>query len=210
MTSNCPGCPLSGKVEIPYRGNKEADIVIIGESPGKTELERGIMLIGPSGEMTDAELMRVGIDPNSIFFMNAARCLIPKDDLSSGQVNQVLNCCRTYVKTALEAIKPKLIICLGALAFQTIHKKATLKNARNQFYWSEEFQAYVVVTYHPGYIMRNPQQKPILQADFNSIARFIKNGYKYADSIECKEVQYIRPLLEGNCYKEGNYFVPPL
>jgi uracil-DNA glycosylase family 4 len=208
--SSCPECLLSGSTEVPYRGNMNAEIVVVGESPGQQEIRDGRMFVGPSGKMLAEELKRIGIEPSEIFMLNAARCMIRKDELSSGQINSILSCCRPNVEMAIQAIKPKLIICLGAIAFQTIHKKSTLKKARNQFFWSKEFECWIVVTYHPGYILWNPSQRSTLQADFDRMKRFIDNGYKHNQDIVCKEVQSIRPILDGDCEQENGYYVTAL
>lgn len=205
--SSCPECRLKGSIEVPYRGNTEAGIVVILESPGASEERKGTMLIGPSYRVFKEEIDRVDIREEDLFFMNAARCKLNKDELSGGQMGEILSCCRPNVEMALNTIKPKLIIAMGQIATRQVYKNISIKNARNQFFWLDEFNCWLFVTYHPAAILRNASQRPSLSADFDQVASFIKNDFKHKDVLTFKEVESIRPILDGNCYKDGDYFV---
>ena len=212
MKETCIDCLLRESKEIPYRslmGNNysECDIIFGYESPGTQELKKGQMLIADSLDVTMKEVKRIGLDPQRVFLLNASRCMIQKDELSSGQINDILAHCRPNFQTAIHAIKPKLIVCFGAFAFQQAYKKSTLKNAREQFYWSDEFNCWIMCTYHPGAVLRDPQKKPLLQSDMDRMIRFINNDFQIEESVTWKEVDSIRPILDGDCYSEGNYYL---
>ncbi len=203
---SCTDCPLYKKErEIPYRGNPDADIVFIYESAGSTEVKEGVMLIGPSLKYVTKECERVGLDFNSVFLMNAARCRINKDKYTAGEIGKILKACRPNVETALKTIQPKLIVCFGAIALQQVYHKMAIKRARNRIFWSDEFNAHIMVTFHPAAIMRDPNKLPLYQADFDAMIRFIKNNYQSKSDVIYKEVESIQPILDGNCYKEGSY-----
>ncbi len=203
----CKDCALKNEQQIPYRGNPDAEVVFILESPGYREIEHGKMLIGKSLDYTVKECNRVGLDFNSLFLMNAARCRIDKNQLTDAEQGKVLKNCRPNVEVALSEIKPKLIVCFGAIAFRQIMYKSTLKKARNQFHWSNEFNCWVFCTYHPAAIMRDPNKLPLFQTDFDLITRFIKKCYEIKDETTYKEVESIRSILDGNCYKEGDFYL---
>ncbi|MBS3771212.1 MAG: hypothetical protein KGY69_13255, partial [Bacteroidales bacterium] len=109
----CKDCALKNEQEIAYRGNPDAEVVFIFESAGHKEIEHGKMLIGKSLDYTVKECNRAGLDFNSLFLMNAARCRIDKEQLTDAQQGEVLKNCRPNVEAALSEIKPKLIVCFG-------------------------------------------------------------------------------------------------
>jgi uracil-DNA glycosylase family 4 len=189
----CQECLLKSEQEHPFHGNRDSEVVFVFDSPHSQYKE------------LEEQCNRIGLA--SPFYINAARCKIDKERFTAGQISTVLENCRPKVVNALTKIQPKLIVCLGALAFQQIHMKTTLKKARNQFYWNKEFNCWVFVTYHPGATAKDPSKLPYFEADFNSIKRFIDNGYQTKDEIKYEEVQSIRPILDGDCYKEGDFYL---
>lgn len=212
MENPCEYCELKNSQEVGFNqgiANFDAEIVIVGESPGRKEELEGKVFVGPTGKLLMQELRRLDIERRSVFLMNAARCRLDKDKLSGGQISSILGNCRYYAELVLNKLeKKKIIICLGAIAFQQVFvKKMALKKARNQLFWSNEFNCYVVVTYHPAFTLRNPNALPMLQNDLNQIKKFIDNGYVEKEEIKYKEVQSIRPILDGDCYKEGDFYL---
>jgi len=200
----CKDCYLKGNTQIKFRGNQEAEIVVVSESPNNYELEDQKLLTGKAQKLIQKEFNRVGID--KVFVASALRCNYDKNLFTDGQVSNLLNCCRHHIETVINTIKPKIILCLGAIAGrQVLGRKVTLKKDRNQVHWSEEFQAYVIITYHPNYVISNPSAVAFLSADFNLLKNFRDNNYSEKNLIEYKEVESIRPILDGDCYKEGTY-----
>ena len=202
--SRC-NCLLKGSIEIPYRPaeNLKSEIVFVFESPGKAEIEKGMMLIGASYKRLKSICDEVGLDLGKVFLANAARCKIDKDRFSQGQINKILEACRPKLKTALECSPRKLIVCFGEIAFRQVMKvKTTLKKARNNFYWNKEFNCWVYCTYHPAATLYYPNYLPLLKTDLRKVKEFIESGYKQEETIKWKEVNTIRPLLDGGFYKD--------
>jgi uracil-DNA glycosylase family 4 len=209
MSNDC-NCLLSEETEVKYEGDPHAELFFVGESPGPEEVRKGRPFIGPSGKMLIRMLMSIGLQKGEVFVANAARCLIDKDRLSNKEIKSILDSCRPQLAEAIHIVKPKLIICLGDIAMVQVLKKKGITKARGTFFWSEEFNAYVLPTYHPGHILRNPSREADLILDFKKIGEFIKNNYKvpYADSLySWKEVDSIRPLLDGGFHKENGSYV---
>ena len=69
----CEECPLNYAIEVPYRGNENADIIIVAESPGVQEIRQGQPFVGMSGQLLTEQLAFAGIDPDSVFYTNSAR-----------------------------------------------------------------------------------------------------------------------------------------
>ena len=202
--SNC-NCLLKGSVEVPYRpaSRIDSEVVFVFESPGQKEIEEGKMLIGPSYKLMCDVCSEVGLDLDNFFLMNAARCKVDTKSLSDGQISKILQACRRKFKTALKFRERKLIVCFGRIAYwQVTGKKVQIKKARNHFVWSDEFNCYVYCTYHPASILRNPSWRAHLITDLKKVKEFIANNYTSEDTLKWKEVDSIRPLLDGGFWKD--------
>jgi len=150
----CNDCPYKDKVEVPYSGDKNAKVVFVGESPGEDEIKQRKPFVGKSGMLLRNILSYFDID--NFFIANSCRCMINKDNESLKDINKALSCCRNYLKIAISKIKPKLIVCLGAIALkQVLGFKQTMQKSRGRFFKSDEFGCDVFVTYHPSYLLRN-------------------------------------------------------
>ena len=212
MKETCVDCLLKEYKEIPYRGLKhndytKCDVVVLMESPGNAELKKGYMLAGRSLEVVQEDLNHAQIDPNRIFLLNSSRCMIETDQLSNGQIGSILKSCRPNVEKAIQTIQPKLIICMGAIGIRQAYKSMSLKNARNNFFWSDEFNCWIVATYHPAACLRSPARRPYFRADLEKVSRFINNDFQHMDDATYKEVDSIRPILDGDCYSENGYYL---
>ena len=207
MSATCD-CPLAGCQEVKYKGNLQGEIVFVGESPGFQELKYRDCFVGKAGKLLHREIAHAGIPEDLCFFLNSARCLIPKDEMSAKDVNKVLAACRQFVETAIHHIKPKIIIPMGAIALQQIMKMKGIKKARGTFYWSKEFDCWVLPNWHPAYILRNNNELENFQRVFGQLRAFVENGYEIdeTDKFSYKEVESIRPLLDGALPKDSSDF----
>lgn len=192
-------CILAGKNEVKYEGNLDAEIVFVGESPGYEELREGRPFVGRSGKLLKRALEMMGIPIEICFFANSARCMIEKDNLKAKEVKAILNSCRPNLETILHHILPKLIVPLGAIALEQVMKMKGIKKARGNFYWSEEFDCWVIPNWHPAYILRNASEEDNFVNVFRQIKEFRDSGYRVQemDDFEYFEVDSIRALLDG-------------
>jgi len=193
-------CPLYGKTEVPYSGNKKAEVVIIGESPGYNEEIEGEPFCGDSGDLMTVCCAAAGLNWQDCMIANSARCRIIVDQMTNSQITQTLKCCRGYIETLLFALKPKIIVCLGNIAIRQILHRSKITKVRGAWVWSSEFNAWVMPAYHPAYILRKRALQPILVSDLKEVKAFQDRGYKQSDSklkLDYKEVDSIRPLLDA-------------
>lgn len=198
-------CPLIDRIEVPYSGNKEAEIVIIGESPGFDEERVGQPFVGRAGQKINGLLRNAaGLNRGVDFFVaNSARCLIDKKKMTNKEIALTLSCCRKNVVTAISAIKPKLIICLGDFALRQILKKSGVTKARGKFVFSPEFHCWVMPTFHPAYLLRNEAMTPQVEEDLALVAEFKKNGYKPIENDEDVDYQEAQSIADLPFQKES-------
>lgn len=200
-------CPYheTGKVEVPYAGRPPADILIVGESPGREEILQGRPFVGPSGQILNAALDSIGYGRSNVVIANAARCLINKEDEGIKTINAALNCCRPKLVKIIEMTKPRVIIALGAVALKQLTGKQKIMENRGRFFWSEEFGCQIFCTVHPAYVMRGASREFWLKSpakrtmkenlifmDFQQVKKFLEEG----------KVEQI----DTSAYREGTIF----
>ena len=178
-------CLLYGKPRVQFYGdNKDVVVAFVGESPGKEEELAGVPFIGRSGVLLREQAIKAGLSEYNTKILNSAMCLIPKEELKIKEVNSILSNCRCHLEESLKEVKPKVIVALGALAAQQLLKIKTLGDVRGTFVWSEEFNCYILPTYHPAFILRKPSSLDLLSADLRRVKVFLLNGCKVAKSEE--------------------------
>ena len=164
---DCLECPL-GKTRkniVLGMGNPNADIVFVGEAPGKQEDLQGLPFVGRSGKLLDKMLSSIDLSRDDIYILNVLKCRPPDNrDPSKMEIEK----CEPYLKEQLKIIKPKLIVALGRISAMTILRtKESLTNMRNQIFDYEGID--FLVTYHPAALLRNPNFKKYAWEDFKLI-----------------------------------------
>lgn len=154
----CATCPFGG-IKVGSRGPEDSPFVIVGESPGGSEIARGYPFVGPSGEMLEDTLKQVGwregIDPEP-YILNALQCL-PRNKDQPGVMANAAKCCQGRLATELEKYPRKVILALGAAASWSLTNNFGIKVTmdRGKLYKHPAAEVGVVSTVHPAYILRN-------------------------------------------------------
>ena len=198
MGDHCD-CLLAGQRETNFEGNLRADLLFVGESPGYEELKEGLPFKGRSGRLLTNTIQKQSIPMDICFFANSARCMIQKDNLTQKEINSILKSCRIHLETIIHHVSPKLIVPLGAIALQQVMSMKGIKKARGNFYWSEEFNCWVLPNWHPAYILRNANEEDNFIRVFRTIREFVENDFRVKDDDDFTymEVDSIRELLDG-------------
>jgi uracil-DNA glycosylase len=154
-TNSCQACGLSKSrtqvVAGRYSKNKKADLLIIGEGPGQREDEQGLAFVGDSGALLDIMLNAVGLD--SWYITNVVRCRPPNNRTPTKA--ECLSCWG-FLQSEIVLVQPKAILCLGKVATKTIINNST--NFEKMMRTPHQYFEYPVwVTYHPAYLLRQPQ-----------------------------------------------------
>ena len=170
--SQCSLCRLcEGRTNaVPGHGNPSADIVFIGEGPGKKEDEQGIPFCGASGKLLDSMLDSIGLDRKDVFITNIVKCRPPgnRDPLP----DEKETCSTTYLDKQLAAIKPKLIITLGRHALNYFIPDLKISEVHGQ---PKRYRGQVYLAlYHPAVALYNGGMRQTLQDDFQLIPKILK------------------------------------
>ena len=155
--AGCTACALAqGRNRVVFGvGNPHADLLFIGEAPGRDEDLKGEPFVGSAGQLLDRMLTAIGLDRSEIYIMNTIKCRPPNNRDPRPEEVQA---CNRWFEQQLQIIQPKLICLLGRVAAQTVlETQASLGSMRGR--WQDYNGVPVLVTYHPAYLLRSPQQK---------------------------------------------------
>jgi len=138
-------------------GNPHADLVVIGEAPGKEEDEQAEPFVGRSGAMLDRMLVNViKLPREAVYILNVLKCRPPSNrNPTAGEIES----CMPFLERQLTAINPKLILVLGAFALRTLFPETTGGIARNRGTWMNYRGIEVMPTFHPAYLLREKRDK---------------------------------------------------
>ena len=167
----CVKCPL-GRTRIKFVfgvGDPHADLVFVGEAPGRDEDLQGEPFVGRAGQLLDKILAAIKRSRDEVYICNILKCR-PPDNRTPNQ-NEIESC-MPFLERQLNIIKPKLIVALGATSAHALLKvKTPLGKLRSQKWKWQNFD--LVVTYHPAALLRNPAFKRPAWEDFQWIDKLI-------------------------------------
>ena len=160
---NCTKCNLSQtrKNVVIERGNRNADILFVGEGPGANEDEQGIAFVGQSGKILDLALGSLGISENDIYICNIIKCRPPNNQ---NPTKEQAYACLPYLESQIELVKPKVIVLLGSIALKyLIDQKLAITKMRGS--WLEYKNIKVMPTYHPAALLHDESKKIFMWKD---------------------------------------------
>jgi len=171
---DCHRCKLAGgrKTIVFGEGNPRAELVFIGEGPGADEDEQGRPFVGRAGKLLDRMIQAIGMKREEVYICNVVKCRPPGNRTPE---KDEVEACSPFLFRQVEALKPRLICCLGAPAVRTVLGiKEGITKIRGQFFNFGSSKA--LATVHPAYILRNPREEKILREDFEKIREFLKGA----------------------------------
>ena len=150
-------------------GPTTARIVMFGEAPGADEDRTGEPFVGAAGQLLDKILIASSLKRDEVYIMNSLKCRPPNNRTP---VDSEIDNCRPFFESQLETIQPDYIVCWGAIAV-----RAVLKSTESVGRLRGKFHSYrgakVMVTYHPAYLLRNPDAKKLNFEDMKMLMREI-------------------------------------
>ena len=144
-------------------GNPNAEVMLIGEGPGKTEDETGLPFVGRSGQLLDQYLKAVHLDrEKNIFITNIVKCRPPEN---RDPLPDEWDACMPYLREQFRLMRPKIILCLGRIAAQRLIRP-DFSVTKEHGHWELKNGTWFTATLHPAALLRNPSQKPTAFEDF--------------------------------------------
>jgi len=152
---------------VPGEGSSVARVCFLGEAPGADEDASGRPFVGRAGQLLTKMIEACTFSRDDVFILNTIKCRPPGN---RNPEHQEVENCRGFLERQLEIIQPEYIVCLGLVAAQTIlHTKLSVGRLRGQFHAYR--QSKVLVTYHPSYLLREPEVKKAAWADLQFLLR---------------------------------------
>ena len=168
-SKGCTGCDLfkHATQTVFGEGAASASIVLVGEQPGDSEDRQGRPFVGPAGELLDRALADAGIVRSDVYVTNAVKHFAwePRGKRRIHRTPRLseMRACRPWVEAELTAISPRVIVCLGGTAAQTLLGPQARVNAlRGRIITGQSWAPAVVVTLHPAAVLR--AENPTAQA----------------------------------------------
>jgi uracil-DNA glycosylase family 4 len=167
IASVCVKCNLAKtRTQVVYGvGNPNADLMFIGEAPGRDEDEQGEPFVGRAGQLLTDIIKAMKLTRNDVYIANVVKCRPPEN---RNPEPEELDACRPYIRQQVEIIQPRVIVTLGKFALQSLLEKAYgITSVRGK--WLEYNGVKVMPTYHPAYLLRTPSAKKDVWEDMKLV-----------------------------------------
>jgi DNA polymerase len=149
-------------------GNRDADILFIGEGPGAQEDLKGEPFVGRAGKLLDDMLEIIGLSRNeNIYITNIVKCR-PPDNRDPHNIER--DACLNWLRNQYALINPKIVICLGRIAAMVLIDK-DFKISQDHGKWFDKNGVKFIALYHPAALLRDPNRKPETFVDLKEIQR---------------------------------------
>jgi DNA polymerase len=148
-------------------GSNKAKLMFIGEAPGEDEDIQGLPFVGRAGQLLTKIIEAMGLKREDVYIANILKCRPPNNRIP---LPAEITACEDNVKTQVEFIRPKIICTLGKFASQTLLRTETpISVLRGHF---QEYNGIKVIpTFHPAYLLRNPNDKKLVWQDMKKIMK---------------------------------------
>jgi uracil-DNA glycosylase family 4 len=146
-------------------GNPKAELVFVGEGPGHDEDMQGLPFVGRAGKLLTQMIEAMGLQRKDVYICNVVKCRPPENRAPErDEVEQ----CSPFLLRQIDTIAPKVIVCLGSTAAQTVlETNRGISQFRGQ--WLEFRGRKLMATYHPAYLLRNPSAKSEVWKDLQKV-----------------------------------------
>jgi uracil-DNA glycosylase family 4 len=146
-------------------GNPRAELVFVGEGPGHDEDLQGLPFVGRAGKLLTQMIEAMGLTREQVYICNVVKCRPPEN--RKPEEDEVATC-SPYLYRQLDVIQPKAIVCLGLTAAQALLKtKDPISRFRGD--WFDYRGTKLLATYHPAYLLRNPNAKGEVWKDLQKV-----------------------------------------
>ncbi|WDT79496.1 MAG: uracil-DNA glycosylase [Candidatus Manganitrophus sp.] len=170
---DCRRCKLcSTRKNIVFgTGNPHAALMFVGEAPGADEDAQGQPFVGRAGQLLTKMIEAMGLSRETVYIANIIKCRPPEN--RNPQPDEIA-ACSPFLLKQIEAIRPKVICALGTFSAQTLlETQQKISALRGKFH--DYHGVKLLPTFHPAYLLRNPNEKKTVWEDLKKIMEELKN-----------------------------------
>lgn len=164
---NCTRCALhEGRTKIVHStGNRQADLMFIGEAPGADEDAQGEPFVGRAGQLLNKIIEAIDLKREDVFIGNINRCRPPGNRAPTLEEAAT---CKPFLLREIAIVRPKVIVVLGNTACQNLlETKVGITKLRGEF--QDYYGVKVMPTFHPAYLLRDPRKKREVWEDMKKV-----------------------------------------
>jgi uracil-DNA glycosylase len=170
---DCARCKLHklGRKQIVFGvGNPKAELMFVGEAPGRDEDEQGEPFVGRAGQLLTKIIEAIGLKREDVYIANVIKCRPPEN--RNPEPDEVASC-EPFLFRQIDAIKPKVIVALGTFAAHAMLKTDTpISRLRGRTYNYRGAQ--LIATFHPAYLLRSPERKRDTWEDMKKVRALLR------------------------------------
>ncbi len=163
----CKKCKLcTNRTNIVFAdGNKNANVMLIGEGPGADEDRQGVPFVGRAGQLMNKAFEGLGIDRTKLYIANIVKCRPPNNRVPE---EDEARACLDYLRNQVILVKPQIIVLMGSTALQNILGKE-YKITASRGNWIEKKGIMYLPTWHPTALLRDENKKIDFWRDFKKV-----------------------------------------
>ncbi len=167
--ADCRRCPLAASRNhlVFGEGNPRARLMFIGEGPGYEEDRKGAPFVGPAGDLLTKIIQAMGLTRDQVYICNVVKCRPPKN---RNPLPEEIQACLPFLQRQIDCIRPEFICTLGSVAVQSLLQTTeAITRLRGRF---QNYQNIPVMpTFHPAYLLRNPDKKREVWDDIQKLMK---------------------------------------
>lgn len=167
--ASCTACDLhASRTQTVFGvGDETARLLIVGEAPGADEDRQGEPFVGRAGQLLNAMLQAVGLARETVYIANVLKCRPPGNRNPNAEE---VAACQPFLLQQLSLIKPKLMLAVGGIAAHNLlDTDEAVGRLRKRVHYYGEAGTPLLVTYHPAYLLRRPEEKAKVWQDLQKL-----------------------------------------
>jgi uracil-DNA glycosylase family 4 len=172
VAKQCTACRLHrSRTHVAFGvGNPQADLMFVGEAPGRDEDLQGEPFVGRAGQLLTRIIEAIGMKRQEVYIANIIKCRPPNN---RNPEEDEISRCEPYLIRQIALVKPRLIVALGTFAAQTLLKtKLPISQLRGRFHTYQGVK--LMPTFHPAFLLRNPERKRAVWEDMQAVQRELR------------------------------------
>lgn len=176
--NQCRKCKLcQNRTNVVFgTGNKQADLMFIGEGPGADEDKQGIPFVGKAGKLMNMAFEAIGLKREEVYIANIVKCRPPGN---RNPEDDEATACLNYLRNQVILVKPKIVVLLGSVALKNIlGKEYGITASRGK--WVEKRGIWYMPTWHPAALLRDENKK----IDFIMDLKEVMSRYELYSEVE--------------------------
>ena len=163
----CTRCKLhQGRTTLVFgEGNPNANLMFVGEAPGRDEDRQGVPFVGRAGQLLTRIIAAIGLTREDVYIANVIKCRPPNN---RNPESDEIQTCEPFLFRQVDVIQPRVVVALGAFAIRTLlHTDQAISSVRGQIF--DYRGAKLIPTFHPAFLLRSPDRKRDVWEDMKKV-----------------------------------------